>query len=372
MKSKICPICGSNMKRNGFNSSGTQRWRCKKCGKSETHKRDNTTERLDAFLSWLFSKETQISMPGGGRTFRRRTKQFWDIWPMPPLVDEIHRVVYVDGIYLARNVVILIACSDEYVLSWYLARSESSRAWEELLSNIAAPDVVVTDGGTGFAKAVKSIWPDTHIQSCLFHVFSQVKRYTTSRPKLLAGQELYQLAIELMHLENLHHAQWWVERYFQWCEFWSDFLEQRSMIDGRMQYTHERLRRAKSSIARLLNKGTLFTYLDPTLTHEGPLPFTNNRIEGGINAQLRSLLREHRGMSTIRRIKAVFWWCYMHTECPLPAHEILKSMPTDADIDLLYSLYSDRSKRDDLTPEWGDRAVWNEFHTSTPYPYAID
>ena len=32
-------------------------------------------------------------------------------------VDEIHRVIYVDGIYLARNVVILIARSDKHVLS---------------------------------------------------------------------------------------------------------------------------------------------------------------------------------------------------------------------------------------------------------------
>ncbi|WP_420840393.1 transposase-like zinc-binding domain-containing protein [Adlercreutzia agrestimuris] len=50
MKTKICPICGSKMKRNGFNSSGRQRWRCKGCNKNETHKRDNTAERFEEFL----------------------------------------------------------------------------------------------------------------------------------------------------------------------------------------------------------------------------------------------------------------------------------------------------------------------------------
>ena len=47
-------------------------------------------------------------------------------------------------------------------------------------------------------------------------------------------------------------------------------------------------------------------------------------IEGGVNAQLRAMMREHRGMSDLRRVKAVFWWCYMHTEDPLPAREILE------------------------------------------------
>ena len=63
-----------------------------------------------------------------------------------------------------------------------------------------------------------------------------------------------------------------------------------------------------------------------------------------MNSQLRAVLRNHRGLSLVRRVKAVYWWCYMHTECPLPAAEIVRSMPTDADIDLLYELYSGARK----------------------------
>ncbi len=79
-------------------------------------------------------------------------------------------MIYVDGLYLSRNVVILIAASDDYVLSWYLARSENSHAWEALLSRIAPPNMVVTDGGAGFAKAVKKVWPDTVVQRCVFQL----------------------------------------------------------------------------------------------------------------------------------------------------------------------------------------------------------
>ena len=340
MKVKKCAVCGSDMKRNGKTPIGSQRWRCRSCGASATHRNDVDARDLSAFLAWLLSKDTQADMPGGGRSFRRRTARFWSIWPMPEVVDEIHRVVYVDGIYLARDVVVLIACSDDHVLSWYLARAETTRAWRALLSRIAPPDVVVTDGGSGFASAVAAEWPRTRVQRCVFHAFQQVKRCTTSRPKLQAGVELYGLARELMHLDDLQQARWWTERFMQWCEFWSDFLAERTVVDGRSEYTHERIRKARRGLVRLSNEGTLFTYLDPELTVEGPLPRTNNRIEGGVNAQLREMLRCHRGMSLVRRIKAVYWWCYMHTECPKGAADLLREMPTDADIDLLYELYA--------------------------------
>ena len=45
----------------------------------------------------------------GGRAFRRRKAEFREVWPMPECVDEVHRVVFVDGIYLARDLVVLIA-----------------------------------------------------------------------------------------------------------------------------------------------------------------------------------------------------------------------------------------------------------------------
>ena len=40
----------------------------------------------------------------------------------------------------------------DYVLGWYLCRYEHSGAWEALMSRIAEPKVVVSDGGTGFRK----------------------------------------------------------------------------------------------------------------------------------------------------------------------------------------------------------------------------
>lgn len=311
-------------------------------------------------------------MPGEGRTFRRQTEKFWKIWPIPDVVDEVHRVVYVDGIYLGRDAVVLIARSDEHILSWHLARSESARAYGALLANIAPPEMVVTDGGSGFAKACKAHWPDTRVQRCLFHVFNQVKRYTTTRPNLQAGIELYGLAKDLLHIRSLKEADKWVERFLQWCEFWNDFLSEKTRTERGLEYTHYRLRKAKSSIVRVLNKGHLFTYLDPNLTAEGPMPSTNNLIEGATNAKIRDMLRNHRGLSLVRRIKAAFWLCYMDTECPKKASEILRSMPTDEDMGLLREMYGIAPKDADEPMEWGRGIVWEEFHHKTKYPFGID
>lgn len=46
---------------------------------------------------------------------------------MPVPDGELHRVPYVDGIWAARDLVVLICCSGEQVVSWYMARSENSR-----------------------------------------------------------------------------------------------------------------------------------------------------------------------------------------------------------------------------------------------------
>lgn len=125
--------------------------------------------------------------------------------------------------------------------------------------------------------------------------------------------------------------------------------------------------KARRSLVGLVNAGTLFTYLDPALTGSGPTPSTNNSIEGGVNARLRSMLRDHRGLSVERRLKAVFWWCYMHSPNPLPAAEILRVMPTDRSIAAIYGRLGEQERLEGAIPRRGDAVVWSELHHSKPY-----
>ena len=98
MSSNICSVCSSKMVKNGKTKAGTQRYRCLECGSSQSRRYSLQARELKLFLDWLLGKQLQRDMRGQGRSFRRKTAKFWDIWPMPPLIDEVHRVIYIDGI----------------------------------------------------------------------------------------------------------------------------------------------------------------------------------------------------------------------------------------------------------------------------------
>ena len=365
MRQVICKICGEKCIKYGKTAAGSQRWFCKKCSVSFIEEIDNSAKQLEIFLKWLFGKESQKDMKGEGRTFRRNTSKFWDIWPMAPKIDDKRDVVYVDGIYLARKACVLICCDEYNVLGWYVCKYENARAWRNLLNRIAQPEVVVSDGGQGFKKALKKTWPNAKHQRCVFHVFFQIKRYTTSNPRTLAGMEMYNLGKDLLKINTKEEAKKWTGRFKEWSLKHKELLSQRTYYEnGSSRPTHERLLKAERSVYRLLKENTLFTYLDEDLTEAFTVPATNNRIEGGINSRLREMLRLHRGLSVERRLKAVFWWCYMHSPNPLSESEILKVMPTEQSIAALYSKMTYREKLEDAINSWGDAISWEEFHGS--------
>ena len=367
MRKIKCPYCGFDCIKYGKTRIGSQRWRCRECHQVFTKPYDHTNSDFRLFLQWLFSKNVQKDMPGAGRNFRRKTVKFWELWPLPPKVETQRSIVFIDGIHLGRKACILICCDEKHVLGWYVCRAERAQAWEALMNRIATPKVVVSDGGTGFRKALKKVWPKAKLQRCIFHASQQVKRYTTTRPKTLAGAELYGLSNDLFKVNSTDAALNWVRRLTDWKIKHKAFLDEVSYDEyGKPRLKHERLLKAEQSLIVLIKSGTLFTYLDRTLDFD--CSSTNNRIEGGINAQLRAMLRYHRGMNIERRIKAVFWWCYMHSPKPLSPAEILEVMPTNKSISQLYDTMNSRERLENSIPTWGDAIVWSDFHFSDPYP----
>ena len=91
------------MIRHGKTSTGRQRWRCKPCQITTLNEIDSTAKHLDEFLAWLLGRRRQVDLPGGGRSFRRRCEPLWQLWPFSPIVDEVHEVIFVDGIHLGRG-----------------------------------------------------------------------------------------------------------------------------------------------------------------------------------------------------------------------------------------------------------------------------
>ena len=92
---------------------------------------------------------------------------------MPPKVEGIRDVLFLDGIYLRRKACVLICCDEKHVLGWYLCRYEHAEAWIALMKRIAEPRMVVSDGGTGFAKALKKYGQKQSINGAYFMCFAK-------------------------------------------------------------------------------------------------------------------------------------------------------------------------------------------------------
>lgn len=297
----------------------------------------------------------------------RKCARFWELWPIAPSTGEVFDTLFLDGIWFSRDAVVLLARSKEHVVAWHLAQRECASSWAALMMRMPAPAMAVSDGSTGLAKAARAVWPNTKIQRCVVHAARQVKRYTTKSPKLECGRELLGIANRLTRAKDEDAMRRRLVDYAQWCADRSEFLKEFTVKDCRRVYTHERLRRARGSLNRLVREGTPFTFIEMQKEHGGHWDCTNNAIES-LNAQLREMLRLHRGLPLLHRVKAVMWWCYMRTEDPKSPAEILRCMPSDEDVDGLFAIAASERGCSDGGPERYGKAIdWNEFHMPTRY-----
>lgn len=329
-----CRVCGSRLKKNGTTSAGRTRWRCTGCGASSTRSRPDVTRRaqFDGFIRWLLGPTSQQHAgAGSSRSFRRDTAWCWAVEPVLEPTGEIHVEVQVDGIYLSSNWCCLIASTQGKVIAWQWCDREKSIAWQALMDPLPAPTVVVCDGGTGLLPAIEIAWADAKVQRCLVHVQRNIRTHLTSRPKTDAGKALWGLARSLTRIATTEQAVAWLQQLNDWHEVYGHLTRERTYLgqqrDGQLApawarpgqrwwYTHDRLRRAYRLLAKLAQRGHLFTYLDPEHAHLG-ISSTTNHAEGGINAGIRDLLRRHRGMPEEHQRRAVEWFLTVHALDPV-------------------------------------------------------
>lgn len=281
-------------------------------------------------------KQTQKEVSTGttGRTFRHQTAWCWNVAPEIPVTGEIHDQVQVDGIYLG-SWCCLIARTPRHVLGWQWCDQEKTAAWAALLERFPAPKVVISDGGSGLAAAVRRCWPETKVQRCLVHVQRNVRTYLTNRPRTEAGRMLLRISKALPRVGTAEQAAAWMASLANWHAVHGDLTKQRTYRSSgavapawvkagqTWWYTHKRLRSAYLLLEKLVKNGTLFTYLDPD--HEDlAIESTTNRLEGGINTHIRYVLRHHRGMSEEHMKRAVEWFLYMRSEDPQPAWKLIR------------------------------------------------
>lgn len=148
---------------------------------------------------------------------------------------------------------------------------------------------IVCDG----RKGLLSLFSDIPIQMCQFHQTAIITRYLTRKPKLEAARELRELVLMLTRTDK----ESFTGAVATWHSKWKEFLNERTIDEHtkKSRYTHRRLRSAYRSITT--NTPWLFTWYD---LMELKIPNTTNAIDGHF-ADLKNKLRNHNGLSTIRK-----------------------------------------------------------------------
>jgi len=191
-----------------------------------------------------------------------------------------------------------------------IATRRSSAAWTALLEQVCAPAVLVSDGGSGLPSALRRCWPETAHQRCIFHLQMNITRHLTRHPRTSAGQALRRLAMDLSGVRDETAAIEWQLQLEQWWQAFGHLTRERTMFrNGQWGFTHDRLRKAWLLLRLVARRQTLFTHI------VYGTPRTTSALESP-NAQIRDLLRRHRGMSEEHRRRAVEWFLTLR-ELPL-------------------------------------------------------
>lgn len=263
-------------------------------------------------MSWLVSKDSQgVDDASKARAFRRSTAWCWDVRPSLPPVTAHYDEVLVDGIYIGSWCLLIAVSNRLEVLAWQWCSRESTAAWSALLRQIPQPAIVVSDGGSGIAAAIRTVWPGTLTQRCLFHVMMNVKQQLTLNPRTTAGKRLLQLSRELTKIRDEDDVVAWMLKLEAWWQVHGYLTKERSYEGQRSWFTHDRLRKAWQVLHKVSKNQTLFTYIG----------YGNNRttspLEGGINNGIRAVLRNHRGMSEEHMKRAAEWFLTLRSHQPI-------------------------------------------------------
>ena len=255
------------MKKSGRTAAGTQHWKCTTCNastaaaasaasslrsrrRSGPHPQETTDFAL--FISWITSSSSQARLHhGDDRAFRRRTSWCWQV-PVPapnPAARDLDQV-FIDGIWLHHDWVLLIARTTTDVIGWQWAAKESTTAYQALLTPIPPPQVATTDGAPAALKAIATSWPTTRIQRCLIHVRRDTVCDLPLRPRTTQGRALLGLSRKLM-TATTDQAATWVTALNSYATEYRTWLNQRTtaqddpataaLTGKKWWYTHPRL-----------------------------------------------------------------------------------------------------------------------------------
>ena len=329
------------MRKHGRTTAGAQRWRCTDCQATYSFRREDQTQQATfaAFIDYVLGKNAQYEVDGTatGRSARARFAWCWNV-ATPPLAvsGEIYDQLFIDGIYLAYNWVLLTAVNEKgEVVARQWADSENAAAYTALLNPLPPPRLITCDGASGALKAISAVWGDQAppMQRCLLHIHRNNIRDLTNRPRTAAGKALRALSKRLLKVGTTDEAAGWSGLLAQFQSQYKEWLNQRTYArddpdEARRRgktkptqwwYTHDRDRRVYYRLECLARQGRLFTFL--TAHPDRVLHATTNTAES-LNAGIDAVCYHHRGLSQSHLLTAVDWALYYRWVAPKPPKQI--------------------------------------------------
>lgn len=289
-----CSACGSTHTKKNGSRKGVQLYKCQECGYQFRAIAEVSEE--DLWTAYLEGKQTikelsecfKISVA----TVKRRLHGIKRVWVQPPLSGS--GFVHLDVTYWGRGFGVLLALDSQTGKPLYMAfvKSETVKDYEDAVSSIKERGYTIQGLIIDGKQSLFKTFAEHNIQMCQFHMKQIIRRYLTLNPKMLASRELRDLVGRLHKIEEEDFKQ----EYQEWKTKWYNTINHKSLHkDGKMHYTHQRLRAAMNSLNFYLPY--LFTFQRKDCKG---MPNTNNKIEGTFT-DLKKNLNNHSGLTLENR-----------------------------------------------------------------------
>lgn len=295
----------------GKTSTNKQRFKCLICNKTFTWKRvynKRYREKLwfDLWIKESYSIRQLAKISGHSKNKLERNKNYW-LSKSPKSTSDFSsfKYIYYDGTYFGKNncLICLMDIKTQKIISNIFTTKEGYKnvyPWfQKLKLEGLNPYYIVMDGERSVIRAIRDLWPNTHIQRCLCHIQREGMRWLRTYPKTQAGRELRIMLSKICTIKNEKEQNNFINNFYAWLEQNYEFT--RSLPSNNIGF-----RDLKKTVTLIKNAiPDMFYYIkEPTITS------TTNTLES-FYSRLKSDYNRHRGLSKKHKINYLKWYCYL-------------------------------------------------------------
>lgn len=237
------------------------------------------------------------------RTLRRVVRYWLNRPPADRGNLSPHRHLVIDGTYLQGRrgaVVVVMDATTHTVIAGAYGIKEGGARMAAFCTALArrglSPESITTDGHTGLLRVLRSLWPHTILQRCLFHIQIQGQMWCRYKPKRPDARHLAALFDRVLLIDTPAQRQALLDDLVVWeCHYgW-----RLGVVPERGRVTSD-LKRARSMIAKAVPD--MFHYLD-----HPEIPRTTSAVEGYFS-RLKPHYARHRGLAPDQRANYFRWF----------------------------------------------------------------